>query len=177
MQQSVVLILQLEAPRKDYHELILHHIITIALIYFSYAFHFTWMGVEVYVTMDVSDFFLATSKTLNYLDSICTGPFFVMFVFVWIYLRHWVNLRILWSVLTEFRTVGDFQLNWDTQQYKCWISQPIVFALIFALQILNAYWLFLIFRILYRYVVGGVKQDERSDTEDDDEPEEEKKTQ
>lgn len=172
VQQSVVLVLQLEKPRKDFYELILHHIVTIALIWCSYRFHFTWMGVEIYVSMDVSDFFLSTSKTLNYLDSPFTVPFFIVFVFVWVYLRHYTNLRILWSVLTEFRTVGEWELNWDTQQYKCWISQPIVFTLIFALQLLNAYWLFLIFRILYRYVKGGVAADDRSDEEDEDEDEE-----
>lgn len=80
-----------------------------------------------------------------------------------------MNLKILWSVLTEFRNVGEWELNWETQQYKCWISQPIVFILIFALQILNVYWLFLIFRILYRYAAGGVAEDERSDDEDEDE--------
>ncbi|QBM88529.1 sphingosine N-acyltransferase [Metschnikowia aff. pulcherrima] len=169
VQQSVVLVLQLEKPRKDFYELILHHIVTIALIWCSYRFHFTWMGLEVYVTMDVSDFFLSASKTLNYLDSPLAGPFFLFFVFVWVYLRHYINLKILWSVLTEFRSVGEWELNWDTQQYKCWISQPIVFGLLFALQLLNAYWLFLIFRILYRYVVGGVAADERSEDEEEDE--------
>lgn len=175
VQQAVVLILQLEKPRKDFKELVLHHIITIALIWNSYRFHFTWMGLAVYITMDVSDFFLATSKTLNYLDSSLTPPFFIVFIFVWIYLRHWVNLRILWSVLTEFKTVGDYTLNWDTQQYKCYISQPIVFFLIAALQLVNAYWLFLIFRILYRMVVGGVTKDERSDSESEEEQGNEKK--
>ncbi|RKP31457.1 longevity assurance proteins LAG1/LAC1 [Metschnikowia bicuspidata] len=168
VQQSVVLVLQLEKPRKDYYELILHHIVTIALIWCSYRFHFTWMGLAVYVTMDVSDFFLAFSKTLNYLNSPASGPFFAFFVFVWIYLRHYINLRILWSVLTEFRTVGEWELNWDTQQYKSWISQPVVFGLLFALQLLNAYWLFLIIRILYRYVLGGVAEDDRSDGEDEE---------
>lgn len=119
--------------------------------------------------MDISDFFLALSKTLNYLESPITGPFFVIFIGVWIYLRHYINLQILWSVLTEFRTVGDFELNWITQQYKCWISQPITFFLIFALQLVNFYWLVLIFRILYRYVFTGVSKDERSDDEDEDE--------
>lgn len=175
VQQSVVLVLQLEKPRKDFYELILHHIVTIALIWCSYRFHFTWMGLEVYITMDVSDFFLALSKTLNYLDSPISGPFFVGFVFIWIYLRHYINLRILWSILTEFRTVGEWELNWDTQQYKCWISQPIVFTLLFALQILNAYWLFLIIRILYRYALGGVAEDDRSDDEDEEETGETKK--
>ena len=169
VQQSVVLILQLEKPRKDFKELVLHHIITIALIWCSYRFHFTWMGIAVFVTMDVSDFFLAISKTLNYLDSSLTGPFFVLFIGVWIYLRHYINLRILWSVLTEFRTVGEWELNWETQQYKCYISQPITFFLIFALQLVNIYWLILILRILYRYIFSGDKKDERSDDEEEEE--------
>lgn len=168
VQQCIVLILQLEKPRKDFYELVLHHIITIALIWCSYRFHFTWMGLEVFVTMDVSDWFLAASKTLNYLDSPTTGPFMVVFVAVWVYLRHYVNLKILWSVLTEFRTVGEWEVNWVTQQYKCYISQPIVFGLIGALQIVNIYWLFLIIRIMYRYVAAGVAKDERSDDEDEE---------
>lgn len=171
VQQLVVLILQLEKPRKDFKELVLHHIITIALIWCSYRFHFTWMGIAVYVTMDVSDFFLALSKTINYVnpDLIFTGPSLVVFVFVWVYLRHYQNLRILWSVLTEFRLVGPWEVNWVTQQYKCYISQPIVFGLIGALQIVNAYWLFLILRIVWRYVIGGGAQDDRSDDESEDE--------
>lgn len=168
-QQSVILVLQVEKPRKDFKELILHHIVTIALIWLSYVFHFTKMGLAIYITMDVSDFFLAVSKDLNYLDSPLVGPWFAVFVGVWIYLRHYINLKILWSVLTEFRTVGDFTLNFATQQYKCWISLPIVFVLIGALQLVNLYWLFLILRILYRFVFGGVAQDDRSDDESEEE--------
>lgn len=168
-QQSVVLMLQLEKPRKDFHELIFHHIVTMALIFTSYRFHFTWMGIAIYITMDISDFFLATSKTLNYLDSSFTAAFFIIFVGVWFYLRHWLNIEILWSVLTEFRTVGPFELDFSTQQYKCWISQPIVFTLIFALQLVNMYWFFLILRILYRYIFFDVTKDDRSDSESEEE--------
>jgi hypothetical protein len=64
-QQAIVLMLQLEKPRKDFKELVLHHIITLALIGLSYRFHFTYMGIAVYITHDISDFFLAVS---------CTGP-------------------------------------------------------------------------------------------------------
>lgn len=173
-QQSIILILQVEKPRKDFHQLIFHHVVTIALIWNSYRFHFTWMGLMIFITMDISDIFLSLSKTLNYIDSPITGPFFVVFVGVWIYFRHYINLKILWTVLTEFRTVGEWELNWDTQQYKCWISQPIVFFLIFCLQLVNLFWLYLIFRILYRYAFAGVAEDERSDDEDE---EEEKKDQ
>lgn len=61
-QQGLVLLLMLEKPRKDFKELVLHHIVTLALIWLSYRFHFTYMGIAVYITHDISDFFLAVSK-------------------------------------------------------------------------------------------------------------------
>jgi acyl-CoA-dependent ceramide synthase len=63
LQQTVVMLLGLEAPRKDYNELVLHHVITIALIWCSYRFHFAFMGIGVFFTHDASDFFLAVSFT------------------------------------------------------------------------------------------------------------------
>lgn len=176
VQQSIILILQLEKPRKDFHELVIHHFVTIALIWLSYNYHFTWMGLAIYITMDISDLFLSTLKALNYIESPITAPFFMIFVLVWVYLRHYINLKILWSVITEFRSVGLYRVNRDTEQYKFWISQPIVFFLILALQILNAYWLFLIYRIFRRYVIGTSLEDERSDDEDEDDEEEDTKT-
>lgn len=61
-QQAIVLLLQLEKPRKDFKELVMHHIITLALIFLSYRFHFTYMGIAVYITHDISDFFLAVRR-------------------------------------------------------------------------------------------------------------------
>ena len=58
-QQFIVLCMLLEKPRKDFKELVAHHVVTLALIGLSYRFHFTYMGVAVYITHDVSDFFLA----------------------------------------------------------------------------------------------------------------------
>jgi acyl-CoA-dependent ceramide synthase len=60
-QQMVVLLLMLEKPRKDFKELVAHHIITLSLIWLSYNFHFMRIGLVVYITHDVSDFFLAVS--------------------------------------------------------------------------------------------------------------------
>lgn len=60
-QQMVVLILLLEKPRKDFKEFVAHHLITMSLIWCSYRFHFTYMGLAVYITHDISDFFLAVS--------------------------------------------------------------------------------------------------------------------
>ena len=68
-QQAIVLCLQLEKPRKDFRELVGHHIITLALIWLSYRFHFTYMGLAVYITHDISDFFLAVSSDLCFSSS------------------------------------------------------------------------------------------------------------
>lgn len=72
-QQAIVLLLQLEKPRKDFKELVGHHIITLALIALSYRFHFTYMGLAVYITHDVSDFFLAVCTHLELTPVICTN--------------------------------------------------------------------------------------------------------
>lgn len=60
-QQAIVMLLGMEEPRKDFKELIGHHIVSLALIGLSYRFHFTYMGLAVYLTHDISDFFLAVS--------------------------------------------------------------------------------------------------------------------
>ncbi|KAL0936795.1 sphingosine n-acyltransferase lac1 [Colletotrichum truncatum] len=60
-QQALVMLLGMEKPRKDYYELVAHHIVTLALIGLSYRFHFTYMGIAVYLTHDISDFFMAAS--------------------------------------------------------------------------------------------------------------------
>jgi len=76
------------------------------------------------------------------------------------------------SVTTgEFATVGRFDLNWEDQQYKCWISQIITFALLAVLQAVNMFWFFLICRILWRIVFTRVVKDERSEDEDEEEEE------
>jgi very-long-chain ceramide synthase len=88
---------------------------------------------------------------------------------VWIYLRHYINLQILYSVLTEFRTVGPYVLDWAAEQYKCDISQAITFVLLAALQALNLFWLYCLLRNAYRYLVFGIAKDDREDDEEGDE--------
>lgn len=63
-QQGLVLLLMLEKPRKDFKELVLHHVVTLALIWLSYRFHFAYMGIAVFITHDISDFFLAVSLVI-----------------------------------------------------------------------------------------------------------------
>ncbi|KAF4624491.1 hypothetical protein G7Y89_g13680 [Cudoniella acicularis] len=173
-QQAIVLMLGMEKPRKDFKELVGHHITTLFLIGLSYRFHFTYMGLAVYITHDISDFFLATSKTLNYIDHPLVGPYFTFFILTWIYLRHYLNLRILWSEFHEFKTVGPYELNWATEQFKCELSHWISTFLLASLQGLNLFWLYYIFKIAYRFVFYNVAEDDRSDNDENELAEEQR---
>lgn len=69
----------------------------------------------------------------------------------------------------EFETIGPYELNWDTQQYKCLLSQSITFGLLSVLQAVNIFWYVLIIRIAIRYVSKGDAKDTRSDDEEEEE--------
>ncbi|TAQ86867.1 hypothetical protein B7494_g4835 [Chlorociboria aeruginascens] len=173
-QQAIVLMLGMEKPRKDFKELVSHHIVSLFLIGLSYRFHFTYMGLAVYITHDISDFFLATSKTLNYLDHPLVGPYFGFFIIAWVYLRHYLNLRILLSEFYEFKTVGPYVLDWAAGQYKCALSHYISTGLLASLQSLNLFWFYYILKIAYRFVFYHVAEDDRSDNDDNEFAEEER---
>ena len=126
-----------------------------------------------------------TSKCLNYLSHPWTGPYFATFMLIWAYLRHFLNLKLLYSLFpfslgfgtpNQFATVGPYDLNWETQQYKCWISHIITFFLLATLQAVNIFWYFLICRILTRYIMSSGLADERSDDEAEGEGEDESET-
>ncbi|KAL9080023.1 MAG: hypothetical protein Q9159_007668, partial [Coniocarpon cinnabarinum] len=82
---------------------------------------------------------------------------------IWAYCRHYLNLLIIHATVTKFRTVGRFDLNWEEQQYKCWISQYITLSLLVSLQSVNLFWFFLILRIAKNVVLYDKKEDERSE--------------
>lgn len=97
------------------------------------------------------------------------GPFYGAFVCAWIYLRHYLNLRIIFSLFTEFRTVGPYELNWETEQYKGPLSNVITFVLLAALQSLNLFWLYCVLRNGYKYVVHNSRKDDRSEESEGEE--------
>jgi len=150
--------------------------VTLWLIGWSYLINLTYIGNAIFVTMDSSDVFLATSKILNYLgqDTACTISL-LWFLFVWGYMRHWTNLRILWSVWFEFEELVPIEARvWDPPNgvWLAWWVRYQIFIPILLLQFLNLFWFFLILRIIYRAVFVKVIADERSDDEDEGEGEE-----
>lgn len=60
-----IFVLQIEEPRKDYRELVLHHINTLLLISLSYGCNFTRVGNAVFIYMDLPDAILAVSHIMG----------------------------------------------------------------------------------------------------------------
>ena len=123
LQQMLVLILRLEKPRSDFNELVIHHCVTLWLVGWSYVFSLTSIGVAIFVSMDLPDVAFALSKCLNYLDLQHTSEAsFVFFLGVWHYLRHYQNLRIIWSVWQEYDSIPRGYGSWspETGELEGW---------------------------------------------------------
>jgi len=168
-QQLIILALGLEKPRKDFKELVAHHIVTLELIAGSYLVNMTLIGNAVFVSMDIPDAFFALSKICNYLNLDKTKAFtFVIFFFAWTYFRLWLNIRILWSVWTEFELIPASARCFrplDGVWMADWVKYQMFIPLLLLL-CLNFFWYLLICRILYRALFGGVITDDRSEDED-----------
>lgn len=119
------------------------HAVTLWLIGWSYNVHLTYIGVSIFVTMDFSDVFLAVSF-LQVCRDILTVVFSSQNASTMSmrrhrsrssrsssssgrecnrkrtsadllrYFRHYLNLKILWSVLTEFELIG-----WGVLYQQC----------------------------------------------------------
>ncbi|KAG8891013.1 hypothetical protein FRB98_000022 [Tulasnella sp. 332] len=177
LQQFLVLVLRLEKPRKDFQELVAHHIVTLWLIGWSYLINLTPIGNAVFITMDISDIFLSYAKVFNYLKMEMIGNIvFGIFVLVWTYMRHYLNLYILYSVYYDFDLIPQWARRWSPEEGVWMVSwmRWQIFGPLFLLQLLNVFWYFLILRIGYRALTKKELADERSDDEDDDEEDNEK---
>ncbi|KAI0796696.1 TLC domain-containing protein [Abortiporus biennis] len=176
IQQFMVLILKLEKPRKDYTELVAHHLVTLWLIGWSYLTNLTLIGNAVFLSMDLPDSFLALSKILNYLQYDNAKIWvFVFFMLIWTYFRHWLNIVMLWSVWSEFRLMPETSKRWspDDGVWMVWWMQYQVFVPILLLQFLNIFWyIMFILRVALRAILERTATDVRSDDEDDGEPDE-----
>ncbi|KAJ6626537.1 TLC domain-containing protein, partial [Mycena sp. CBHHK59/15] len=172
LQQFLVLTLGLEKRRSDHWELVLHHCITVWMVSWSYLMNVTLLGNAVFMSMDVPDLCLAFSKLLNYLQLerakvVSLG----VFVVVWTYFRHYISIRILYSLRYEFHLVPEHARQWNPRAgawMALWMRDQMFYTLC-VLQALNLFWYYLIIRVVVRCVsiMTAQTDDNRSDDEED----------
>ena len=74
--------------RKDFAESMAHHLVTIALLYYSFYANFVRPGIVVMLLHDISDIFLEAAKLARYADRQGAALWlFVTFTLSWIVCR------------------------------------------------------------------------------------------
>ncbi|RKP12555.1 TLC domain-containing protein [Piptocephalis cylindrospora] len=168
-----IVVLNIEKPRKDYVEMLLHHLVTISLISLSYTFHLTRVGHAILCITDISDIFLSFAKCLRYAGfTTSCDAIFGIFVLSWVYSRFYLLGRVSYSVTFEARDYLTIGWNPSTGHYLTENNVWIFVFLLSCLMALMIFWFVLIVKVIVR-VLGGVgAEDNRSDDEDDGEEEE-----
>ncbi|KAK1528653.1 TLC domain-containing protein [Colletotrichum costaricense] len=195
-----VISVNIEARRKDYWEMIVHHAITISLIAACYAYHQTRVGHLILVLMDVIELIFPLAKCLKYIGftTLC-DVIFGVFLLVWVWTRHVFYLMTCWSVYYDlprslkepcFRGApgnieGPFSASkegWshllepfkDPAGTVCFTDGIRYGFLTFllALELVICAWSFFIIRVSVRVLKGAPAEDVRSDVDDEEEEEE-----
>mmetsp|Transcript_37310 Transcript_37310/g.106573 ORF Transcript_37310/g.106573 Transcript_37310/m.106573 type:complete len:657 (+) Transcript_37310:44-2014(+) len=169
--QMIVSVL-LEPKRKDFGEMILHHVITIAIIYVSYTHGWNRVGVVLMLLFDPADVPLHLAKICKYIAESTkrrvwqklADRLFESFAVTFFITRLVMFSYFFWSIYFE----GIEHIHTDTQDYggPGGIFCAVTLVMLFLLQL---YWFFLICKAAYKMMFSGEGvEDVRSD--DDDPP-------
>ncbi|XP_070546418.1 ceramide synthase 1-like [Ptychodera flava] len=152
----------MDTIRNDFLMMILHHFVTIFLIFFSYSVRCHRMGMLVLFCHDLTDVFLEAAKIFNYtkerngkshlLNEIIANVLFVLFAISWVILRmYWYPLKVLYGG----GCYGNSKVPLLTTMN----------VLIWMLQFLNIYWFWLIVKMVFKVLFG--KETSFRDTRED----------
>lgn len=146
-----LLIVSLWMPRRrDYKEMIAHHVITLSLMYFAYIVGFYDVSVFVLFVNVISDIFLSASKIAYDVNNSLQTPLFACFV-----VAHLI-LRVLYYPFKAWRcyylSIPGFQHAIDHLPGLCTIP----------LWLLYLFWTPKIFKVCWRRIVDGVRHVDKS---------------
>ncbi|KAJ4341508.1 Sphingosine N-acyltransferase lag1 [Ascochyta clinopodiicola] len=94
-----ILVVNIEEKRKDYTQMLTHHVFTTALMFLSYGYYHMRVGTVILCIMDFVDIILPTAKLLKYMGySNACDVAFGAFVLSWILTRHVLYMMVCWSI-------------------------------------------------------------------------------
>jgi len=166
--QMCVSLLVLEARRKDFLQMLIHHVVTLLLICISYISGWNRVGVVMMLLMDPADVPLHIAKVCNYLAKaggrrrhwkFLANRFFEAFVVVFFVTRILMLSYVVWSVSVEsHRAIPNF----GGMPRLARTASALCYALL-AIQLL---WFFLVLKVAVRVLSGQEIEDARSDDDD-----------
>eukprot|EP00042_Codosiga_hollandica_P028714 m.152275 g.152275 ORF g.152275 m.152275 type:complete len:658 (+) comp52849_c0_seq9:2752-4725(+) len=158
------LLASIDSKRKDYAEMMLHHLATIGLIVTSWASGMYRIAALILFLHDISDIFLEAAKIGLYLKKkgladISFALFAIVFAVSRLYYYPVIAVR---SVAIEWVNILGI--------YPSWYPNMVM---LLTLQALHIFWFSLILKLIYKAVVSGAVEDPRSDDDSQDLIEEE----
>ncbi|KAK3776555.1 hypothetical protein RRG08_037061 [Elysia crispata] len=152
--------------RKDFTEMIVHHIATLMLMGMSWSNNFVRIGTLVLLVHDAVDSWMEAAKVAKYLkfDKLC-NVLFLIFMIVWVLTRMMLfPFRIIRSTMFEASAEMDPNVGWLTMY-------SVYNFLLCTLQVLHIIWFYYICLIAADAFKGQVQQDSRSSLESESESE------
>lgn len=161
--QALVSVL-LEFKRKDFVEMVVHHLVTIAVIYVSYVYGWNRVGVVVMVLLDPADVPLHLAKLCKYTADasgrhrwqFLADRLFEVFGVTFFVTRIVLYAYVCWSAHIE-----------ATRYFPKGLPEWTCVVLLYTLLVLQVYWFSLIVKVVVRMMGGSNVEDIRSDDEDE----------
>uniref|UniRef100_A0A6A7FUM3 Ceramide synthase 6-like n=1 Tax=Hirondellea gigas TaxID=1518452 RepID=A0A6A7FUM3_9CRUS len=146
----------IETKRKDFYQMFFHHLVTIALMVFSFTCNFVRMGSLILIIHDIADVPLQMSKMLIYLKwKRSCDAVFAFFSVLWIITR--CGVYPFWIVKNTLFYATNFVP-----------MHPVyyIFNLLLSfLSVLHYYWTYFILRIIVNTAIKGEIEDDRSSSD------------
>ncbi|XP_060079295.1 ceramide synthase 5-like [Ylistrum balloti] len=153
--------LMTDTKRTDFPEMVIHHFVTILLIYFSFMCNQTRIGALVLLLHDSNDIMMSASKSVNYLKKQQLAEvLFVLFFILWVFSKLYVYpFIIVWSATFTSQQYIDNATRYPVY----WLLN----GLLWVLQVLHILWTVMLVGIIISKFTGDKKmKDVRSDTEE-----------
>jgi TLC domain len=169
---ALVFLVMYDTRRSDFRQLVLHHVVTLALIIVSYLYSYTRVGALILALHDFGDIFLYSATSLNKLGykGIDTAVF-AMFAVSFYVTRLVVLPRLVYGVLVESLmtlSVEPSFANWGMYFEVALLHWAVFSTLLNVLVLLHCFWFTLILRMIYRELFLGKKISDEGDIREDD---------
>lgn len=154
-----------DLKRKDFYQMLVHHIATIGLIAYSIRTNFVKAGALILILHDVCDVLMEAAKLCRYLEwNQASTVVFGVFVVVWILMRViYLPACLIRSCMVD--TLGFLAIPYDIPPEPHYIFLNGLLSLLFCIHL---YWTFLILKIVWSVLVLNKEVDDVREEEEEE---------
>uniref|UniRef100_A0A0N5AM97 TLC domain-containing protein n=1 Tax=Syphacia muris TaxID=451379 RepID=A0A0N5AM97_9BILA len=153
--------------RADFIQLILHHSVTILLLFMSYSMNMIRVGTLVLFSHDIADIFIEMGKLFRYARwNTALKVDYVVFMITWILTRLiYYPFWIIWSILFDAPSFIQASYRWENFSQNPIVPRILV-AMLLCLLVLHIFWTYTIIMVAVKSAESGEIDDIRELDED-----------